>query len=306
MRFTADEKLLTIFPEGRIDSFNAAAAEKEILEILQAHPDRQVKLDLGQLTYISSAGLRVLLKVRKLRPGVTLIQVSPAIFDILDTTGFTELFRVERALRQLSLKGCPIIARGAKGTVYRLTPDTIVKVYRDGDPEDIRRERELARLAFVSGLPTAISFDMAMVDDRYASVFELLDAVSLSSAIRSEPNRLPEFVRMFTELLHQVHSTKANPDKVPDFRLRVLDKWLVRAQPFLSDEELQRLRQLVQALPEQNTLLHCDYHSNNVLLQDGELQLIDLDTLSRGHPVLELANIHICYVGFGLVEPTVV
>ena len=75
-------------------------------------------------------------------------------------------------MRSISLEGCSPIGSGAKATVYRWKPDTIVKVYHNGgDPALIRQEQALSRLAFVNGLPTAISFDIVRVGSSYASMF---------------------------------------------------------------------------------------------------------------------------------------
>ena len=49
--------------------------------------------------------------------------------------------------------------------------------------------------------------------------------------------------------------------------------------------------------------MHGDFHTNNVLLQGDEPQLIDMATLSHGHPIMELANIHATYEGFRMVNP---
>ena len=56
---------LTLYLEGRIDSANAAAWEQEILAAVENNPDAALVLDADALEYISSAGLRVLMKLRK-------------------------------------------------------------------------------------------------------------------------------------------------------------------------------------------------------------------------------------------------
>ena len=58
------DDLLTIALKGRIDSENAAATEEEILK--QLGGSENVVLDASELAYISSAGLRVILHVRKI------------------------------------------------------------------------------------------------------------------------------------------------------------------------------------------------------------------------------------------------
>ena len=53
-------------------------------------------------------------------------------------------------------------------------------------------------------------------------------------------------------------------------------------------------------------MLHGDYHSNNVMMQNGEPLMIDMDTLCVRHPVFELASTFNAYVGFGELDPTVI
>ena len=58
--------------------------------------------------------------------------------------------------------------------------ETIVKEFHNADAlENINRERELARTAFVLGIPTAISYDVVRLENGgYGAVYELLNAKS--------------------------------------------------------------------------------------------------------------------------------
>ena len=44
--------------------------------------------------------------------------------------------------------------------------------------------------------------------------------------------------------------------------------------------------------------MHGDYHTNNVMVQNGEPLLIDMDTLCMGHPVFELGSMFNAFLGF--------
>lgn len=73
---------------GRIDSTNAAETENRIASA--AAGAEEIVLDATKLEYISSAGLRVLLRIRKTHPELRIRNVSPEVYDILEMTGFTE------------------------------------------------------------------------------------------------------------------------------------------------------------------------------------------------------------------------
>ena len=99
---------------GRIDSSNAEQADELIKEIRGAHPDLQIVLDAEHLEYLSSAGLRVILRLRKDIAELKIINVNTEVYEILDMTGFTDMLTVEKAFRRFSVDGCEVIAKGRK------------------------------------------------------------------------------------------------------------------------------------------------------------------------------------------------
>ena len=110
MRTTILNNTLTLFPCGRIDSNNAEQIEREIFTAVDSANGADVVIDANSLEYISSAGLRVLMKLRKtINMPIPVINVSRDVYDIFETTGFTELLDVRRAMREISVEGCEII-----------------------------------------------------------------------------------------------------------------------------------------------------------------------------------------------------
>lgn len=291
----------------RVDSSNAAHAGELIDAILAADPCPTVILDFTDLVYISSAGLRQILKVRKARPQAKIIGVSTDVYDILQMTGFTEMIPVEKAYRNISTEGCKMIGCGANGAVFRLDEDTILKVSLNPDALPfIHREQELARKAFILGIPTAISFDVVRVNgEKYGSVFELLDCQSLAEILSETPARLEEVAHIFVDLLKLIHSTEAQPGDMPDAKEDTL-RWADFCKEYLPQDMADKLMRLVNEIPEDHHLIHGDYHAKNVMLQNGEALLIDMDTLSLGHPVIEFASIFNAYQGFSICDHSVI
>ena len=176
-------------------------------------------LDAEKLEYISSAGLRVILRLRKQEPELAIVNASPEVYEIFEMTGFTEMMPVSRAYRRVSVDGCEVIGQGANGKVYRLDPETIIKVYLNPNSlPDIHWERELARKAFVLGIPTAIPYDVVKVGDGYGSVFELLNAKSFGSLIAEHPEEMDKYVKMYVDLLKKIHGTKVHPEDLRDMK----------------------------------------------------------------------------------------
>lgn len=291
---------------SRIDSGNAVETEAAIGDLLTGYEGRDLIVDAEKLEYISSAGLRVLLRLRKRCPGMRIVNVSLEVYEILEMTGFTEMLSVEKAYRRLSVEGCEVIGEGANGKVYRTDPETIVKVYRNPDSlEDIKHEREVARKAFILGVPTAISYDVVRVGNSYASVFELLDADSLAKLIREHPENIDEYIRVYVELLRTIHGTVVPRGELPSQKQTGLG-WVRKLKGRIPEDQYEKIWSLMEAIPENDHMLHGDYHIKNVMMQGGEALLIDMDTLAVGDPVFEFAAMYMGYMGFSELDRTAV
>ena len=296
--YRIDKDILYIAVEGRVDASNAADAEKKIFEIKNANPDKHVVLDADKLEYVSSAGLRVILKLRKEAPKLAIINVIPEVYEVFDMTGFTDMVTVEKAYKRMSVEGCEFIAKGANGAVYRYDNETILKTYfaKDALPE-IKQERENARRAFVLGINTAIPYGIVRVGDSYGTVTELLNAENVTQLIRKNPENLEQPVKYYIDMLKNIHATEVEPGQVPDMKQTAL-AWADFVSEHIPEEQGKKLRALVEAVPQRNTLLHGDYHTNNIMVQNGEPLLIDMDTLCMGHPVFELGSMFNAFIGY--------
>jgi len=299
LEFKTENGKLIVCLIGHIDSNNAVEVEQKIMENMDANPDVPVILDCTKLEYISSAGLRVVLKVSKRCAETEIINVSSEVYEIFDMTGFTQMLNVKKAFKTISVKGCEVIGQGANGKVYRIDPETIVKVFTDEDAlQDIERERELARTAFVLGIPTAISYDVVKIEGGgYGSVYELLKASNFAGLIINKEKSLDEVVKMSIDLLKLIHSKEVDPNSMPSMKERALD-WVNFLKDYLPADQHKKLESLVSSVPEDNHMLHGDYHLRNIMYQDGEALLIDMDTICHGNPIFELAFIFNAYRGF--------
>ena len=284
---------------GHIDSTNAGAVEEELNNIRAQEKPESIIVDCEDLEYLSSAGLRIILRLRKSISELSLVNVSPDVYEVFEMTGFTEMVDIQKAYRKISVEGCEIIGQGANGKIYRIGPDTIVKVFLNPDSlAEIKRERELARAAFVLGIPTAIPYDVVRIEGGgYGSVFELLDAKSFAKLLISGDKSVDELAEMSIDLLKQIHSTVVKPDTMPDMKAIALD-WGDFLQNYLPEDAWKKLHELIDAVPEDDHMLHGDYHLKNVMLQNGECLLIDMDTLCHGHPIFELASMFNAYRGY--------
>ena len=297
-----DKDILYISIEGRVDASNANVAEEKIFSIKNENPGKHIVIDADNLEYISSAGLRVILRLRKEEPKLAIINVAADVYEVFDMTGFTDMVTIEKAYQRMSVDGCEFIAKGANGAVYRYDDETILKIYfaKDALPE-IKQERENARRAFVLGINTAIPYGIVRVGEGYGTVTELLNAVSVTKLIRNNPDDLSEAAKYYIDMLKSIHAVEVKDGDVPDMKETALD-WADFVSDHIPEEQGKKLRALIEAVPKQNTLMHGDYHTNNIMIQNGEPLLIDMDTLCMGHPVFELGSMFNAFVGYSELD----
>lgn len=277
--------------EGMITAANAPELDKTLREKVGENPDFSLELNFEKLDMISSAGLRVLLNLQQfLQKKITITDVNRQVMDVFEDTGFSELMNVSRVMRTVSIEGCTRLGRGYNGEVYRLDEGTIIKVFFPGVTIDtVRQEQYMSREALLSGLPTVISYDTVLVGDRYGIVFEMLGTKTLSQTMADDTEHFDDWLDKYAALYKKYHQTVGNPKVFPKVK-EVFHNFLNASADWYSEEELQKLNDFVDAIPDSDTLVHGDFHPNNIMVLDGDLITIDMGDLCIGHKAFDLLS----------------
>ncbi len=81
---------------GRLDTQTAPELEKEV-DVITANL-KELVFDMAGLEYVSSAGLRVILKAQKImntKGSMKLTNVNDSIMEVFDITGFLDILTIE-------------------------------------------------------------------------------------------------------------------------------------------------------------------------------------------------------------------
>lgn len=93
---TQDQNSLTLFLEGRLDTTTSPQLEAELSASLGGVT--HLTLDLSNLAYLSSAGLRVILSAQKRmnKQGQMVVRnVNDTIMEVFEVTGFVDILTIE-------------------------------------------------------------------------------------------------------------------------------------------------------------------------------------------------------------------
>lgn len=296
MDFEKRDETLVIKLGGRVDSNNAPEVETKITGICAENEHKKVVLDIEELQYISSAGLRVILKLKKSEKDFQIINAFNEVYEIFSVTGFSDIMDIKKALRTISIDGCEQIGKGGHGTVYRLDVDSIIKVYDKTEPlSDIEREIEYAKNAFVCGIPTAIAYDVVKCGEGYGTVFELINSNTFAHVLSSQPEQYEEYSKKYVELVHTLHTTEADTNRLSNIK-DLYNQWADDMLAYFNQDEVNLLHEIINSVEDRKTYVHGDIHPKNIMVQNGELLFIDMADLTYGHPVFDYGGTALTHV----------
>jgi anti-sigma B factor antagonist len=92
--FTKNNGTLAVALDGRLDTTTAPELDNFLSENYESAPS--IVIDCEKLSYISSAGLRVLLSAQKKTKGaMKLINVCELVMEVFEMTGFADILVIE-------------------------------------------------------------------------------------------------------------------------------------------------------------------------------------------------------------------
>lgn len=275
-----DNGQLTIAISGRIDAAEAQKLQKELMDIVDGQ-DRvdSVVIDAVQMTFISSMGLRVMLMLKKKIDDLRIIGVCPDVYNVFALTGFNKILTIEKALPNVSVEGC-LQVHGMKD-VYQLTDDTVLKVFPAGTAKaDVDHEVAMAKEVFVLGVPTAMAFDIVMVDGRYGLIYESTTPMSIKAIALGK-------------MLRNLHDQKVDPEEGAFvYGHNELKKRIQALEPYLGDDAVSKLLQMIKVLPDATSLLHGNLTLDSIMKQNNEAIFTDMGRVCYGHPVLDFSHLY--------------
>lgn len=286
---------LVVSLSGRLDAATAPAFDSN----LDLQGIRELILDFLECDFISSAGIRSIMKANqammKCNGTLSLRNVAPLVFEVFELTGLSAILPIQRRMREISLDGLELFSSGVCGECYRIDSETVVKLYKDGVAPDIaEQEKQFAKAAFVMGIPTAISYDVVTCGSRTGVIFEFLDATLFSEVIRNDPQNLDQYAKMLVETAKTLHTAVGDPKILPNMKERM--RGYIRDIDYLlnaSQKEL--LIKKLESIPDDDHCVHFDLHSSNIMMQNGELIIIDMGDLSIGSYLFDIGLIYLIY-----------
>ena len=96
MKHILENGKLTIFLVGELNSYSSEDVEREIEDIVSSNSFNAIALNMEGLNYISSAGIRIVVRLKQQYDDTSLVRVPKGIYEIFEMVGLTNMIKVEK------------------------------------------------------------------------------------------------------------------------------------------------------------------------------------------------------------------
>lgn len=190
-----------------------------------------------------------------------------------------------------------IVGTGKQATVYA-KDDYAVKLYREGYPKaNVFAEAFMMSNLEVVGFPSPRIHEVLFVEGRYGLRMDRVKGKIMSEDL-SNPARWKGVVDALVDL--QCSLQKNDAAGLPGLKDRFRND-LVHSDR-LSADQRKTLLDLLEGLPDGQSLCHCDFHAENVFFDGSRYTIIDLLQMSRGDPAADAACSYAAYNILGYDE----
>ena len=180
-------------------------------------------------------------------------------------------------------------ARGRSAEIFQLGDGKVMKLFFPDYPREYaEKEYRNTKIAAELGCTGMKVYEMVEQDGRFGFVMDYIDGVSQNDM----PGKNPLYLFKGGKDLARCHvrTQKQQSHELDDIRTFCVELLKDKTMDFLTEEEKEKAAAYLMALPEEDTVLHLDFHTGNVLVdKNGECKVIDWMTAARGNRAVEEA-----------------
>lgn len=180
-------------------------------------------------------------------------------------------------------------ARGRSAEVFRMEDGRVIKLFFEDYPREYaEKEYRNTKIASGVGCTKMQVYEMVEQDGRCGFIMDFVDGVSQNDMPGKNPAYLLKGGRDLADC-HVLAQSKQSHDleDIRDVCIAYLDDETLQ---ILTEEEREKAKAYIRALPEEDGVLHLDFHTGNVLVdKQGNCSVIDWMTAARGNRAVEVA-----------------
>ncbi|MBQ0036754.1 MAG: phosphotransferase [Firmicutes bacterium] len=180
-------------------------------------------------------------------------------------------------------------ARGRSSEAFKVEGNKVLKLFFEDYPEEYaKKEFKNTKVAYETGCTKMKVYEMVKQDNRNGIIMDYIDGISQNDMPTKNPLYIFKGGKDLARCHQRVHSKKSHD--LVDVREMVCEMLEEETLNVLTNEEKDKVKKYVMSLPEDDTIIHLDFHTGNVLVDgNGECTVIDWMTAARGNRAVEVA-----------------
>lgn len=172
--------------------------------------------------------------------------------------------------------------------IFSWSGNTLLKLFHEDIAQDLIRNEEINTTeAFDKGITKVKCYGQATLGGRTGLILEKVDGKTLIALTAAHPALAFRIPRLMAELQIQMHQT--HTDKIRSYRQLVLDALDFEPLSFLTEQEKAAAVARISRMPDGDSILHLDYHPDNIMSDGKTATIIDWMTAARGVPAADVA-----------------
>lgn len=182
------------------------------------------------------------------------------------------------------IENMKLLGKGNTAEVFAYGNERVCKLFYEGYPDEyVALEFQNSKEMYRNRIKIPKPFQMITIENRKGIIYERIDGKTLLNMMMENESNLDELLNMFVNLQLGIlaHHTK----KVLSYK-----EYLIAS---LKNKKInnQGIFNAINALPDDDCLLHGDLHPNNILvMSDGTPILIDFMNVCRGPALYDMAR----------------
>lgn len=172
--------------------------------------------------------------------------------------------------------------------IFSWQGNTLLKLFNANvDPALIANEEINTTETYEKGVSKVKCYGHIQIEDRTGIIIERVKGKTLISLAASKPHTAFKVPELMAKLQVNLHNTFTA--KIRSYKEMVLNALSSEPLRFLSETEKTAVTEMLAALPDGNSILHLDYHPDNVMSDGEAATIIDWMTAARGVPAADVA-----------------
>ncbi len=163
----------------------------------------------------------------------------------------------------------------------------MLKLYREGWPRRVAEyEYGKALASQQTGYKVPLVGEIIEIDGRTGITYQRVEGETMLAAMRKQARKTSAYTRQWARLHIDMHTRRA--ENLPTIHQRLAEK--IEHAPGLDDSAKYKILTHLASLPQDDKLLHGDFHPDNILLTPQGSVIIDWIDANRGHPLADVAR----------------